>query len=93
MSPERREKNRLRAEKIIVAIELADLRKLQGISQRKMAELLKVQPPAVSKAESRPDLHISTLRDHIEALGGELDIIVRFPNETIKLQSLSSNNR
>ncbi|MGL4209227.1 MAG: helix-turn-helix domain-containing protein, partial [Candidatus Adiutrix sp.] len=85
--------NRLKAEEIIVAIELADLRKRQGISQKQMAERLNVQAPAISKAENRPDLHISTLREHIEALGGELDLIARVPGELIKLQSLSSSHK
>lgn len=90
MSPERQEANRRAVEKMIVDIELAELRKLKQLSQKDMAERLNVQQPAVAKVESRPDLHISTLREHIEAMGGNLVVLAEFPKETVKLGSFSS---
>lgn len=56
MDPARRERNRLRAEEIIVAIELADLRKRQGVSQKKMAELLNVKRPRKNGTLPGPNL-------------------------------------
>ncbi len=91
MSPDRREANRREAEKLIVAIELAELRKRAGLSQKDIAERLNVQQPAVAKVEARPDLHISTLREHIEAMGGNLVVLAEFPQETVKLGNFSSS--
>ena len=30
-------------------------------------------------------MYISTLRSHIEAMGGELEVIARFPEETVRI--------
>ena len=34
-------------------------------------------------------MYISTLRDHIRALGGELEIIARFPDGDVKLTNFA----
>ncbi|HEX5871054.1 MAG TPA: XRE family transcriptional regulator, partial [Longimicrobium sp.] len=34
----------------------------------------------VSRLERRDDMHVSTLREVVEALGGELEITARFPD-------------
>ncbi len=49
-------------------------------SQEQIAERLHIKQPAVSKLERRTDMYISTLRDMIRAMGGDLDIIARFPD-------------
>ena len=64
--------------------EEANLRKLRDARQRsqeQIAQRLGVQQSAVSKLERRTDMYISTLRSLVEAMGGELDIIVRFPDQ------------
>ena len=35
------------------------------------------------------DMYLSTLRSHIEAMGGELDIIARFPDVTVKISKFT----
>ncbi len=35
--------------------------------------------------ERRTDMYISTLRSYIEAMGGKLDIVARFPEGEIKI--------
>jgi hypothetical protein len=41
----------------------------------------------VSAIERRTDHYVSTLRRYVTAMGGELEIIARFPNgEAIKIQ-------
>lgn len=59
---------------------LRELRKAREVSQRTVGENLHVNQAAVSKIERRTDMYISTLREYIEAMGGELDIIARFPD-------------
>lgn len=68
---------------------LRELRRLSAMSQAKIAELLEISQPAVSKIEKQTDMYLSTLRSYVEAIGGELDIIVRLPNRPpVKLKSL-----
>lgn len=68
---------------------LKELRRLSEMSQAKIAETLKISQPAVSKIEKQTDMYISTLRSYVEAMGGELDVIVRLPNRSpVKVRSL-----
>jgi hypothetical protein len=39
--------------------------------------------------EKRTDMYLSTLRSHIEAMGGELDIIARFPDGVVKISNFT----
>ncbi len=47
--------------------------------------MLEIAQSEVSKIEHRTDLYLSTLRSYIEAMGGELDIIARFPDGAIRV--------
>ena len=63
--------------------EEATLRQLRDVRQRSQEEIAKrlgVKQAAVSKLERRTDMYVSTLRSLIEAMGGELDIVARFPD-------------
>jgi len=45
----------------------------------------------VSEIEKRTDMHISTLRRSIEALGGKLSLIAEFPDRNpVALSGISS---
>ena len=68
--------NRLIAEEMT----LRDLRKALEYSQQVVSEKLNVNQSEISKIEHRTDMYISTLRSYIEAMGGELDIIAKFPD-------------
>ncbi len=59
---------------------LRDLREIRNRSQEQIAERLGVQQAAVSKLERRADMYVSTLRGVIQALGGDLEIVARFPD-------------
>jgi len=69
---------------------LNELRQARGLSQKALAEKLKVQQPSIAKLESRTDMYISTLREHIRALGGELDIVARFPEGDVSIKTFKS---
>ena len=62
------------------AIALADLRESQSTTQVELAQRLGVNQGNVSRLERRDDLYLSTLRDYVAALGGELELVVRFPD-------------
>lgn len=61
-------------------LSLADLRKAYRITQVELARKLGVKQATVSQVENSTDLYLSTLRKHIEAMGGELALTAKFPN-------------
>ena len=89
MSPERRERIAKEVENALAEMPLNELRNARGLSQKMLAEMLNIQQPAVAKLEKRADMYISTLRSHIEAMGGELEIIARFPDGDVKISNFS----
>ncbi len=58
-------------------------------TQKKLAEALHIQQPAIAKMEKRTDIYISTLRSHIEAMGGKLEILASFPDGTVQINNFS----
>jgi hypothetical protein len=70
------------AERLIAEeMTLRELRKARARSQRAVGEILHINQAAVSKIERRTDMYVSTLRSFVEAMGGELEIIARFPDQ------------
>ncbi|MGA3250365.1 MAG: XRE family transcriptional regulator [Paraburkholderia sp.] len=88
MSPESRARVEKKVNEMHAEMALAELRRALGFSQEELAGLLDVKQPSIAKLEQRTDMYISTLRDHIHALGGELIMIARFPDRDVKLSSL-----
>ncbi len=60
---------------------LRQLREARHNSQAEIAAKLGVNQAAVSKLERRADMYLSTLRTYIQAMGGDLEIIARFPDK------------
>ena len=87
LPPERQAKiARLTEELIAEELTLQELRKRQKLTQADIAQLLGIKQENVSRLERRNNVHLSTLKDYIHALGGKLHLIVEFPNqEPIKL--------
>ena len=67
-------------------IGLRDLREVRGLSQTELAARLGIQQAAVSKVERRQDLHLDTLSAIITALGGTLEMTVKFPGGEVPLK-------
>lgn len=67
---------------------LSRLREACGITQVELARRLGVQQAAVSKLERRPDLHLSTLRSLIAALGGHLEVRAVFGENDVHMLEL-----
>jgi hypothetical protein len=59
---------------------LRQLREARFRSQEEIARRLGINQASVSKLERRTDMYVSTLRSLIRAMGGELDIVARFPD-------------
>ena len=67
------------------ALALHELRKTRAVTQEALAVKLAVGRPAVCKLERRTDMHVSNLRRYVEALGGALEIIARFPDGAVTI--------
>lgn len=68
---------------------LQALRKAAGKAQGEIASTLKISQPSVSKIEKQTDMYLSTLRGYVEAVGGDLELVVRFPKQQpLHLQGL-----
>jgi transcriptional regulator with XRE-family HTH domain len=78
------------AELIAEEATLRQLREARERSQAEMAEKLHIQQAAVSKLERRTDMYLSTLRSYIEAMGGKLEIIARFPNRAVRIKQFEA---
>jgi transcriptional regulator with XRE-family HTH domain len=85
MSPEARERARSKAEELIKEMPLNELRAARKLTQEKLAANLHVKQAAVSKLERRADMYVSTLREFISAMGGELEITARFPDGSVRI--------
>jgi DNA-binding XRE family transcriptional regulator len=89
MSPESRECVKQEVAKTLAEMPLNELRNARGLSQQMLAEALHIQQPAIAKLEKRTDMYLSTLRSHIKAMGGELEVIARFPDGDVKITNFS----
>ena len=76
---ERRKVEELAAEFISEETTLRELRKARHLTRISVARELGISQDAVSQMEQRSDLLFSTLRRTVEAMGGRLSLIVRFP--------------
>jgi hypothetical protein len=59
---------------------LAGLRRARLLTQKQLGKLMMVSQAQVSRVENQTDLYLSTLRDYVAAMGGELQIRVAFPD-------------
>ncbi len=79
----RRKRIKARAKELIAEeMALCDIRKSCALTQDQVAKRLGGKQVYVSRLESRSDVKVSTLRDYVHALGGELQLMVTFPEGT-----------
>jgi transcriptional regulator with XRE-family HTH domain len=70
-------------------LSLADLRRARSMTQDQLASDLHVGQASIAKLERRADMYLSTLRRFVEAMGGELEIVARFPDQPhVKLRGI-----
>ena len=89
MSPKARAKAESDALRLRKEMDLADVRRALRLSQEELAQTLRVGQAAVAKLEKRTDMYVSTLRRFIEAMGGELEIVARFPGNAVRIRNFS----
>jgi hypothetical protein len=62
---------------------IPELREARRLSQVELANRLSINQGACSRMERRSDMLIGTLRNVVEAMGGDLYLVARFPDETV----------
>ena len=71
---------------------LQDLRRARDLTQTRMAELLQIKQENVSRLENRTDMLLSTLRSYVQALGGDMHLLVTFPDrKPVALSGIGEN--
>jgi DNA-binding transcriptional regulator YiaG len=80
LAPERRARIDARAAELIAEeMALRDIRKARHVTQEQIAARLGGKQVYISRLEQRADVKVSTLREYVRALGGELELVVTFP--------------
>jgi ribosome-binding protein aMBF1 (putative translation factor) len=82
-----------RTEELLASLPLQEIRQARKLSQEELAKRLNINQAAVSKVENRTDLYISTLRKHIEAMGGRLVLEAHFPEGSYRIDDLNTMAR
>ena len=86
MSPKARAAVDRKVRKTLLELSLQELRqRVTGVTQAELAELLDVTQGAISQLESRHDVLLSKLASYVHALGGELQLIARFPDADVRI--------
>jgi predicted XRE-type DNA-binding protein len=85
MAPAAQQAAELKTKEMLATMPLQQLRQARQMSQEQLAALLHVRQANVSKIERRENIYVNTLRTYVAAMGGELEIIARFPDGEIKI--------
>jgi transcriptional regulator with XRE-family HTH domain len=85
MSPEARVRSDGKARKLVEEMPLSEIRAARELTQEHLGKLLRVKQASISKLEHRVDMYVSTLREFVRAMGGELEITARFPEGEVRI--------
>ncbi len=85
MAPEAQARVKARVRGALAEMPLQELRRARELAQQAVGEVLGMSQPEVSKLEQRSDALISTVRRYVEAMGGELEIVARFPEGAVRI--------
>ena len=88
-TPERRQRIEALKNELISKKPLHELRRARALTQRDLADKLKVNQPAVSKLEQWTDVYVPSLRSYIEAVRGMLKIVAEFPEGEVTIANFS----
>ena len=82
LPPERQERIQRRFLELLAEekeLSLRDLRAVQNMTQKRVADALGIEQDGVSRIEHRSDMLVSTIARYVEALGGRLTILAELP--------------
>ena len=67
-----------------------ELRRARARAQKETGKSLNLDYPSIAKLEKHADAYISSLRSHVEAVGGTLTVVAQFPDGEVFIDSFSS---
>src|ERR1700678_4201962 len=91
-SIEQREEIRAAAREELQRMGFGKLRKIRQLTQSELARRLDMPQGAISRMERRSDLLLSTLREYIEGMNGQLELRAVFPEGEFLLDPLEGQN-
>jgi DNA-binding transcriptional regulator YiaG len=89
MAPAAQAKAEAEALRLEEEMDLAEVRRALKLSQDEIAQTLQIGQGSVAKIEKRADMYVSTLRRFIEAMGGQLEIVARFSDHSVKIKNFA----
>jgi transcriptional regulator with XRE-family HTH domain len=93
MSPEARERVDRRVHETLLEMTLQELRqRVSGLTQTQLADLMNVTQGAISQLEKRHDVLLSKLAGYVHALGGDLELIARFPDADVRITQFDTED-
>jgi transcriptional regulator with XRE-family HTH domain len=75
-----------RTRELLAEMVLGEIREALGKTQSEMAKAAGMKQPSWAKLEGQTDMMVSTLQKLMAAMGGELEITVRFPQGRVRLK-------
>ena len=90
ISPERRERIDQRKEQLRQEMIQAELCRAFSLTQDTLAKTLNVKQAEISKIASRTDMLLGTLRNFVQAMGGDLEVRAVFPDRAIEISTFLS---
>ena len=79
-----------RTRELLGELLLGELRQAAGKSQVEIAKRMAIKQPSLSKLEKQRDMQISTLQRIVQALGGDLELLARFPQGAVEISQFRS---
>lgn len=89
MTSDQREQASRKANQLRHEMALHELREARRLTQAALGETLHVDQSAVAKMEKRTDMYVSNLRRFVQAMGGELHVVARFPEGDVEITNFA----
>jgi DNA-binding XRE family transcriptional regulator len=90
LSPEAEERIRQGVKEAAVVMTLHQLREARSLTQVNLARVLEINQGSLSKMEKRTDMYVSSLRNFIQAMGGQLQVRAIFPEGEVQIDQFEN---
>jgi DNA-binding XRE family transcriptional regulator len=87
IGPERVARAKKMAQRKMKRMLIRDVRKQLGLSQTRVAKRMGISQSALSQIEAQDDMQLRTLTRLAKAMGGEVEVVLRFPDGDVALRS------
>ena len=66
-----------------------ELRQARAMARKAVGDVLKLEPAGLARLEQHMDVYVSSLRSHVESMGGRLNIVAEFPQGSVAVAGFS----